>query len=259
MSEDMDAQAEQALLRMTRAQRRPKPRTAPAIYDAEDRLVETEFGGVQAWRLGEGPAVLLVHGWEDDHALWGPLIDLFTEMQRAIVTLDLPGHGFSPAEEASMNSARAAVLAVAKALGPIEAVVAHSFGCPASIGAMVDGLEVARAVLIATPIPSSHGRGQRYVKSGMFSQEVFERASALYTERTGRPLGYDVEAAAAKMTAPVLFVHSLDDEQCPAENSHKLAGLWSGAETLITDGLGHRLIAQDEDVMRQIVAWVEGM
>lgn len=259
MSEDLDAQAEQALLRMTRAQRRPKPRTAPAIYEAEDRLVETPFGEVQAWRLGEGPAVLLVHGWEDDHSLYAPMMDQFIEMQRAIVTFDLPGHGFSPAEEASMNSARAAVLAVAKEFGPIEAVIAHSFGCPASIGAMVDGMEVERAVLIATPIPSTHGRGQRYVKSGMFSQEVFERASALYTERTGRPLGYDVEAAVANMKAPVLLVHSYDDEQCPAENSQKLAELWPGAETLMTDGLGHRLIAQDEDVMRQIVAWVEGM
>lgn len=259
MSDDLEAQAEQALLRMTRAQRRPKPRTAPAIYDAEDRLVETEFGKVQAWRLGDGPAVLLVHGWEDDHALWGPLIDQFLEMQRAIVTLDLPGHGFSPAEEASINSARAAILAVAKEFGPIEAVVAHSFGCPATIGAMQSGLEVARAVLIATPIPSAYGRGQRYVRSGLFSQEAFERASALYTERTGRPLGFDVEGAAKEMTAPVLFMHSLDDEQCPAENSNILAGLWPGAETMITDGLGHRLIAQDDDVMRQIVAYVEGM
>lgn len=260
MSEDLDAEAERLLMRLTRAQRRPKPRTAPQFYDAEDALIETPFGAVQAWRLGEGPAVLLVHGWEDDHSLWAPLIDAFVDMQRAVVAFDLPGHGYSPAEEASFYSARAAVSAVAQHFGPIEALVAHSFGCPASVGAMEEGLDVARAVLIAPPIPSAYGRGRRLAQSGEFSSEAFERAAALYKARTGRELsGYDLEAAVARMKAPALFIHSLDDEQCPAENSDILSAAWPGAEKLITDNLGHRLIAQDEDIIRAIVAFVEGM
>src|SRR5262249_325887 len=68
MSEDLDAKAEALLVQMTRARRRAKPRVAEALYDAEDREVSTPFGTVQAWRLGDGPAVLLVHGWEDDNA-----------------------------------------------------------------------------------------------------------------------------------------------------------------------------------------------
>ena len=258
MSDDLEAQAEALLLRMTRARRRAKPRTAEAFYDAEDKVVETSFGNVQAWRLGEGPAVLLVHGWEDDHALWGPLIDQYAQIGRAVVAFDLPGHGYSEAEEASFHSASEAVRAVAQELGPIDALAAHSFGCPSSVKAMSEGLGVNRAVLISTPLPSQSGRGRRYADGGEFSPEAFARAAEIYEQRTGRAYGgFDMEEAARSLTAPVLFIHSMDDEQCPAENSNILADAWAGAEVMMTDGLGHRLIAQDQDIMDRIIDFTE--
>jgi len=259
MSDDLETQAEALLQRMTRARRRAKPRTAEAFYDAEDKVVETAFGNVQAWRLGEGPAVLMVHGWEDDHALWGPLIDQFAQIGRAVVAFDLPGHGYSEAEEASFHSASAAVLAVAQEFGPIDSVVAHSFGCPSSVKALTEGLSVGRAVLISSPIPSLHGRGRRFADGGDFSPEAFARAAALYEERTGRAYagGFDMEESAKAQTIPLLLIHSIDDEQCPAENSNIIADAWPGAELMMTDGLGHRLIAQDQDVIDRIVEFVE--
>lgn len=257
MSDDLDAQAEALLMRMTRARRRARPRVAEAFYDAEDATVETPFGSVQAWRLGEGPAVLMVHGWEDDNALWGPLIDVFANQGRAVVAFDLPGHGYSQAEEASFQSASAAVRAVAEHFGPIDALVAHSFGCPSSVWAFEQGLKVDRAVLISTPLPSLKGRGRRYVEGGEFNPAAWERAAQLYEERTGRPYnGFDFESIAPKMTTPVLFIHSEDDEQCPAENSRILSGIWPGAELLMLDDLGHRLIAQDEGVINAVVDFI---
>ncbi len=247
--------AEEALAMMTRARRRVTPRVAPALYDAQDMLVETPFGPVQAWRLGEGPAVLLVHGWEDDNALWGPLIDLCAGIGRAIVVLDLPGHGVSPAEEATIASARAGVRAVAEAFQPIDALVAHSFGCPASTAAMHDGLHIERVVLIASPLPDEKLARRRWADE--IPPEIFDAAAALYQERTGRRFhDFDYLEAAAAMRAEALMVHSLDDEKCPPENAQRLADRWPRAQTLITDGLGHRLIAQDPEILTQVLAFV---
>lgn len=258
MSEDIDAKAEALLLQMTRARRRAKPRVAEALYDAEDREIETPFGTVQAWRLGEGPAVLLVHGWEDDNALWGPIIDAFADIGRAVVAFDLPGHGYSQAEEATIESARAAIRAVAEEMGPIESLMAHSFGCAASTAAMSDGLEVRRCVLIATPIPDEDGVRRRYAEVKDATPELFARAAALYEERNGKSLhNFRYLEAAARMKAPALFVHSVDDEKTPAENSQRIAEIWPQADTLIMDGLGHRLLVQDEEVVASMVAFIE--
>jgi pimeloyl-ACP methyl ester carboxylesterase len=253
-----DEEAERLLERMTRARRRAKPRLGEAFYDADDRRIETEYGAVQAWSLGVGPAVLMVHGWEDDHALWSPLADEFANIGRAVVAFDLPGHGFSEAEEASWFSASAAIERIAAEMGPIEAIVAHSFGCIASIVALANGLDVARIVLIASPLPGLEGRGRRYAEGVEFSEETFARAAKLYEERTGRKYGgFDVEAAAKTMKIDALIAHSLDDEQCPPENAQRLADAWPGAELMMTDGLGHRLIAQDSAVMGRIVDFIE--
>lgn len=67
-----------------------------------------------------GPAVLSVHGKEDSHSLWGPLVDLLADRGRA--------------------------------LGPLDAVVAHSSGAPVAALAMSEGLGVDRAVFIAPPL-----------------------------------------------------------------------------------------------------------
>ncbi|MGB3810727.1 MAG: alpha/beta fold hydrolase [Parvibaculum sp.] len=255
---NIEAEAEALIDAMMRPKRRVRPRIAEAFRDAEDRQVETPFGPVMTWRLGKGLATLLVHGWEDDNCLWGALADKFAQVGRAVVAFDLPGHGFSPAEDASPAAASAAVRAVAEACGPIDTIVAHSYGCPVSMQAMTDGLSIKRVALIATPIPKMSQRWARAERRGV-SPEVIERAIAIFAERqSGQPPAYDMEEAAANMTAKALFVHSLDDEDCPASNSQALKRIWPGAKLALTDELGHRLIAQDSAMLDRVVDFIEG-
>ncbi|MGE3143449.1 MAG: alpha/beta fold hydrolase, partial [Hyphomonadaceae bacterium] len=70
--------------------------------------------------------------------------------------------------------------------------------------------------------------------------------------------GFDVEPAFARMRAPALIVHSLDDEQCPVSNAERIAALWPRNELALVDGLGHRLVAQDGAVLARIVDFIEG-
>lgn len=255
---DLDAEAEELIEALTIPKRRVRPRLAEPLRAATEQDVETTSGPVRAWRLGKGPAVLLVHGWDDDNCLWAPLIEKFAEIGRAVVALDLPGHGFSAAEDPSAKSAVAAVRAVAAALGPIEAVVGHSFGCAVSIQAIAGGLDVRRAVFIATPVPKPGNRWNRARRAGV-PEEVIARAAELYAQRPeAREPPFDLQAAVPKMTTETLFLHAMDDEQCPVEDAEALRALWPGAKLALADGLGHRLIAQDAAMLDRVVAFVEG-
>jgi pimeloyl-ACP methyl ester carboxylesterase len=257
-SSDLDADAKDLIEALTVPKRRVRPRLAEVLREAEDRLIETPHGGVKAWRLGSGPATLLVHGWDDDNCLWGALAEKFRETGRAVVALDLPGHGFSPAADPSLRAAAAAITAVAQAFGPVDSIVAHSFGCPASVLAMANGLAVARVALVASPIPNAASRWARAKRVGV-PQAVIDRAAVLYAERADpAETIFDMEGAAARMQAKALFVHSLDDEQCDAANAEKLRDLWPGAKLALVDGLGHRLIAQDAAMLDRIVNFIEG-
>ncbi|HEY4343362.1 MAG TPA: alpha/beta hydrolase [Parvibaculum sp.] len=253
-----DAEAESLLAAMTTPKRRVRPRIAEALRDADDIEVDTPYGKVMAWKLGKGTATLLVHGWEDDNCLWGAIADKFAYNGRAVIAFDLPGHGFSPAEDASPKAASAAVRAVAEACGPIDSIVAHSYGCPVSMQAMSDGLAVKRIALIATPIPKMSQRWERAERRGV-PPDVIDRAKTLFAARqASEPPAYDMEAAAEQMTAKALFVHSLDDEECPASNSQTLKRAWPGSKLILVDELGHRLIAQDSTTLDRVVDFIEG-
>jgi pimeloyl-ACP methyl ester carboxylesterase len=225
------------------------------LADADHYEIETPFGLVAAWRLGgEAPAVLLVHGWEDDNALWGPAIDAFTAWGRPVIAIDLPGHGFSPSEDASIKSAGAAIVETARRLGPVTATVGHSYGCWAIIQALGHGLAADRAVLIATPVPRTRLRAPLVVDG--VDPAVLARADVLRQARAHQQTE-EVEQAVAAMTTPMLAIQSLDDEQCPFTNSERLTALWPGSDLLAVDGLGHRFIAQDRDVIDRMVGFVE--
>lgn len=254
--EDVEAEAQALVVRMGTPRRRARPRVSRALHDAVEHEIETPGGPISAWRLGEGPAVLMIHGWEDDNALWGPLIDRFGREARPVVAFDLPGHGFSQASNASPMAVADAVLKVAETLGPFDAVVGHSFGCLVSIIALAKGLKVDRAVLIASPVPRTRPRTELRIDVEV-SEAVYARALAISKvgeeERTEK-----LERSIRSMTRPALVVHALDDEQTPVDNAYRLAELWPGAELMLVDDLGHRFVAQDAAVLERIVEFVEG-
>jgi pimeloyl-ACP methyl ester carboxylesterase len=255
----LDAAAQALIERATRPRRRARPRLAEPLQDAEDHRVETPAGPVIAWRIGQGPAVLLVHGWEDDNALWGPMIDRLQANGRPVIAFDLPGHGFSPAEMTGPEAAGQAVMAVAGALGPVEAVIGHSFGCVAFAAALDAGLAVERAVLIASPIPRTRGRSLDRALEGQPPELAARVREIMAARQAAAPPVFDMEAAVARLTATkALIVHSMDDDDCPPSNAGLLADAWPGAELIWVDGLGHRRVAQDGDVLARVGDFIDG-
>lgn len=254
--DDIDGKALALLAELGTPRRRARPRVSRALQEASDHEIETPSGPVAAWRLGEGPAVLMVHGWEDDNALWGPLADRFASVGRAVVALDLPGHGFSQATDASPAAVADTLIAVAEALGPIEAIVGHSYGCRVGIEAMAKGLPAEKAVMIATPVPRLRPRKPREPDFEV-DPAVYARALEIHAGREAET-ATAIETAIRSMTAAALVVHSIDDEPCPFENAQALCDLWPDAELLLVDGLGHRFVAQDRDVLERVVGFVEG-
>ena len=110
----IDDQARALLKEVMTPKRRARQRIAEPLRDAQQIEIETPAGKIAAWRHGEGPAVLLVHGWQDeivpfehsvrfgrehgvtlhllnaDHRMHGQLRTIQQLFERFIVELDLP-------------------------------------------------------------------------------------------------------------------------------------------------------------------------
>ncbi|HMN51771.1 MAG TPA: alpha/beta fold hydrolase [Xanthobacteraceae bacterium] len=201
---------------------------------------------VQAWRWGQGPAVLLVHGWEDDHHCFDAIIAALVKRGHAVVAFDLPAHGKSGGTQSTIPLAAQAVEGVAQAFGPVRAVAGHSLrGAAVAFAITESWLNVERVAGIAAPTGPTYMLNAIAKRFGMDDA----RKEALF-EELKRVVGYRPEEIelmprVAKLDLPALIVHSRDDQMVRFVTGEKWAVNWPGAQLHAVEKLGHRKLLFD--------------
>jgi pimeloyl-ACP methyl ester carboxylesterase len=246
---DFDAAVDDAIRAYAVPRRLREPRLADRLQTVDPVRVSTRWGDLSAWRVGRGPAVLLVHGWEDDNSLWSPLIDELDRRGRSLVAFDLPGHGASQGERAIFEGTDG-IIEVGATLGPIDAVVAHSAGSGMTVAAFGEGWRVQRAVLIAPPLD----KGDRWVRLGQrlgASDAVIAAAKKRYYEPHGSAReAWEPRTAYLEIDCETLVVYSRDDELHSFKDAEEIVRRVPSAQFVLVDGLTHRRTARDPDVIR---------
>ncbi len=201
---------------------------------------------VQAWRWGDGPAVLLVHGWEDDHHCFDAITAALVKRGHAVVAFDLPAHGKSGGTQSTIPLAAQAVQGVARAMGPIRAVAGHSLGGAAATFAITqDWLDVERAVVIAAPTGPTYmlnAIAKRFGMSDERKEDLFEELKRVVGFR---PEEIELLPKIASLEIPALIVHSKDDAMVRFVTGEKWAANWPGAQLIALERLGHRRLLFD--------------
>ena len=213
-------------------------------------------GGLHATSWGAGPTVLLVHGWEGRGAQLGAFVDPLVAAGYCAVALDGPAHGDSPGRTTTGPEFALAMVATREAVGPLAAVVGHSFGGFTSLLAVSRGLATARIVTVGTPasVPDVLRDFLRLIR---LPERAYPSMVAALEARVKAPMAsFEVEAFAPHVHAPVLVVHDTDDREVPYANGERLAGVF-GARLLTTNGLGHRRILFAPEVVAAVVEFIE--
>lgn len=262
---------------MFRTMRRSVPDWERSILRQAKRFaVATPSGTLPAWRIGEGPAVVLVHGWNGRGSQLAALVQPLVESGHEVVLFDAPGHGRAPGWRASLldfaDATDAVVDAVRPMFGPVRAIVAHSMGGAAVTYAMHRRLRVPttrierglrthrtaceRFVFIAPPIDvRDFVRGFVRLMGG--GPDLERSMRQRIEDRFGVALeDLYAPSLAREMDAPLLVVHDENDKEVPLERARLLAEAWPDAELAVTSGLGHNRILRDEAVIQRIVRFI---
>lgn len=100
------------------------------------RMIETRTANIRAVLKGEGPLVLMVHGFPESWYSWRHQIDPIAEAGFTACAIDVRGYGgsekFDRVEDYSMENMIADILGVSETLKPGEKVVllGHDWGAP---------------------------------------------------------------------------------------------------------------------------------
>lgn len=238
------------------------PREMELLSTGTRYTVAARDGDLAAWRFGreDRPAVVLVHGWGGRGAQLRAFVPALLEAGFQVVAFDHVGHGSSAGREATLvHFARDidAVVADAEARGAaVVGLVGHSLGAAAA-GAWLDqtrrGL---RAVLVAPPTSIER-------HSGHFARAlgIPERVRRAMQERFEQALGrrwaeFELPHAVANVAARALVIHDAGDREVAFASGLALARAWPDARLVRTEGLGHRLILRDPEVVRDAVDFI---
>lgn len=235
----------------------PRAEELPFLESATRFTVRAAGQDIVGYRWGTtGPTTLLAHGWLSNAGRFAPLTTALLEAGGQAVAFDAPGHGRSTGWRSSMPEFAAALRAVVEYTGPVRAIVGHSLGGAAAIFAMSRGVHAERAVTIAAPADLS-GWAHRFRDTVGLSPGVYLRMQR-NAERRLRITWQDLEipVAARTLQIPGLVVHDVHDPDVPWTEGEQIADAWHTAELVTTNGLGHRAILRDPEVIRRVVEFV---
>lgn len=252
-----------ARLWFTAPQTRPKPAALARLETGQRHDVDVDGNRVAVWSWGNGPAVLLMHGWGGNagqmHAFVAPLCAAGLR----VLAFDAPAHGSSGpshwgGRRVSFVEIAAAIGKVTAGVDPLVGLVAHSGGCTAATLALREGLGMPARLAFIAPFARPQEAIAPFARALGADARALARFEADVQQRLGRRWpAFDVTGLPqVKPVGRLLVVHDRDDREVVHAQGAAVAASWPGARLHTTQGLGHRRLLEDPAVVTQVVAFI---
>ena len=221
-------------------------------------------GGREAQSSDSAPVVYLMHGWGGRGSQFGALVEPLVETGHRVVMFDAPNHGDSdhgpagPRQSSGMEFARA-LDAVFCEFGPAEAVVAHSMGTISTYLALRHGWLGTECLVFIAPMVEFSSLLEQFQQAlgfGPRTRRALDREVDAFVGLAVRDFDARTQAAHVERR-PTLVITDRDDRQTPYADVVDFAET-IGAPLITTEGLGHRKVLRDPEVVRTVVEFVTG-
>lgn len=216
---------------------------------------------VHAWRWGQGPAVLLVHGWSGRGIQFHRFVDPLVQAGYTAIALDMPAHGASTGRITSYFEFTDTLrLILSKPQGwPIAGIIAHSFGAAATINALAKEKRDLNAVCIAPILKLRELLLDTFTRLGL-PKEIFTSLIKEFEAQFGYHLKTDnPNQLIGALPGQTLLVHDENDRTVAFSDSAYQTQNHAHLRLYATRGLGHRRILTDDTVVRACLAHIGAM
>ncbi|CAA9200367.1 alpha/beta hydrolase [Flavobacterium collinsii] len=201
--------------------------------------------------------ILLVHGWSGRGTQLFKIADELLKNGYSTVSFDAPAHGKSEGKSTIMSEFIASILEIEKQFGPFEFAIGHSLGGMSVLNAIKDGLQVKKAIII--------GSGDivqdildDFVAKLELKQEISERMRAHFEEKYQVKMDdFSAYKAAKKVKIPVLVIHDHDDPEVSVKAGIHIHKQLENGTLHLTEGLGHRKILGNQNVIKKTLDFIK--
>ncbi len=212
---------------------------------------------IQCYSWGQGPVVLMVHGWAGRGSQFFKFVPSFVKNGYKVVAFDGPAHGASTGKSTNIIEFQEVLQSISDYYGKLEAVITHSFGGAATIYALQQGLAVPKLINISSPTD-----GDRIIESFAKRINGSNKLIQSFNSNVRRRFGRDFRSFSSKAIAPelqdlkLLLIHDEGDKEVELDQAMALKALVPGTEIMVTQSLGHTRILRDEGVIQKSLEFV---
>jgi len=207
-----------------------------------------------------GPVVLLVHGWGGHAGQMLALAGRLSAQGLRPFIVEMPAHGRSGGSVSNLPQFARVLEYVTARLQQqghtLRAVVAHSLAANAGAYAASRGLAAGRLVLLAPPASPleytrlfAHVFGLSEATRAAMQRRIEAREGILMPQ-------FEPAAVGPRISLPTLVVHDRQDSINRFADGVAYTEAIAGARLVATEGLGHRNILKDEEVLREVAAFL---
>ncbi len=206
------------------------------------------------------PTILLVHGWSGRGTQLGAFVEPLLDAGYRVLSFDAPAHGKSSGKQTTIYEIADVILALQDHYGEFESVITHSFGGPCTALAIQKGLKVKQFVAICPPA-TIIGLVTKFIST----LHITDKTSARLIQRIEKDYGKNIWQELSMTTivedidTPGFVIHDTHDIDIPWEEGQAVACAWNKAPLKITNGLGHRRILRDSDVITSAIDFITGI
>jgi hypothetical protein len=231
----------------------------PWIDRAEKFSIHAAGKRIQCYAWGEGPVILLIHGWAGRATQFRKFIEVFVNDGYRVVGFDGPAHGRSEGKSTHILEFDETLKTLYKTIEEPVAIVCHSFGGSVALQGTMNGLPIRRIINIASPTI-----GDEIIKTYLRAVNGSPKTGEFFKSYVERKQGKRFEEFTSMyfikhlpQEIELLLVHDEDDRDVILEQALALKRVYPKAVLLQTKGLGHTRILKDETVVGNVVTFAK--
>lgn len=231
--------------------------------DRNSTQVVEEVPGINreivVYRYGNPAAkkrVLLAHGWSGRATQMPLLADALVKNGFEVISFDAPGHGKAAGKMSMMPFFIESIHHLEKTRGPFHAAIGHSLGGMSLLRAAKEGLELNKLIIIGTANSVTHITYE-FARNMKLNDKVARKMKAYFDKRYGMDMDNLSGAFSAEsVDIPTLVIHDRNDVDVHFSSAYEIRDKLKNGELYLTEGLGHRKILGDQNVINKITTFI---
>ncbi|MEO8532448.1 MAG: alpha/beta hydrolase [Flavobacterium sp.] len=201
--------------------------------------------------------ILLVHGWSGRGTQLFKIADELLKNGYSTISFDAPAHGKSEGKTSIMSDFIEAILEIEKHYGPFEYAIGHSLGGMSVLNAIKEDLKVKKAVIIGSGDIVQDILDDFIAKLGLKPKMSTLLCNYFENKYQTKMDNYSAYRAAVHIKIPVLVIHDNDDPDVSVKAGIHIHKHLENGTLFLTDGLGHRKILGNQNVIKKVIDFIK--